>query len=611
MQPVMPPELDDEALLDLLFDRIVDLLEDGASPCAAELAGDRPHLLHRVEELIRLAQQVKPEAGQPLPQIPGYTVLRELGRGGMGAVYLARQERLGGRPVALKLLPAGVALSSKARQRFRDEAHAIARLSHPNIVAVHDVVSADGLHAYAMEWVDGQSLADWISERCGGHTDVVFVCRVGVAVARALHAVHAAGLLHRDVKPSNILLRRDGTPLLSDFGLVREADATLTHAGHFAGTMAYSSPEQLRGQPENLDSRSDVYALGVTLYHALALRLPFAAQRPEVVVQQIEGGAAPPLRTFAPRVPVDLQTIVAKAMDQDPARRYDTAAELADDLERLLSLQPIKARPAGLMTRAIKLARRKRGALAAGAAGATLTGAVLVALGVYVFLVPRWVEWHLTKARLALLHPDQASTLHWSHFAETPTWALSATFLNQSAIDGALAHYDAALRWSPFDDDIRAERAIVRSASAPGQASPIADSPQDSIVRASHVRLAGLRAFLLWDTDAAIESWSRYESLQDQVREPDPFVAAALGLLYLVEEHPARAYPRLRDAVQGFPEVGFLTVYLADAAVQCNDLSEAHRNLDRARALPGLDGHRGLERVEADLLAAEGRPERG
>jgi len=210
--------------------------------------------------------------------------------------------------VALKVLPGGIGLSPRARERFLSEARAIAKLRHPNIVAVHDVTQREGVCAYAMEWVDGTSLAALIEEPAAlstrrgtrsGETGnlvmeqiratprdesgairddspVVFFAKIGLAIARALAVVHKAGLLHRDVKPSNILLRRDGTPLLADFGLVKDAESSLhTQEGRFAGTVAYAPPEQLRGESDALDPRSDVYALGVTLFHALSLKLPF------------------------------------------------------------------------------------------------------------------------------------------------------------------------------------------------------------------------------------------------------------------------------------------------------------------------------------------------
>ena len=358
---IVPEHDRDQALLDSIFDSALAQIEDGRSVDVAQLLGERHDLHAQVEELVRLAREIAVGESVDRPVISGYTVLHELGRGGMGTVFLARQERLGGRLVALKVLPPIVSLSSQARERFKSEVTAIARLRHPNIVAVHDVVQAGGVYAYAMEWVEGTSLAGLIehlkgTEReptmndvCGAlralskaaerDTVPVFVCRIGIAVARALHAVHQEGLLHRDVKPSNILLRHDGTPLLSDFGLAREADSVhVTQTGHFVGTLTYAAPEQLRGHTEDVDQRTDVYSLGVTLYHALTLQIPFEGRTAVAILRQVEGGKIAHLRRVNPKVSQDLQTIVTKAMDPDRQRRYQTADELGDDLERLLTL---------------------------------------------------------------------------------------------------------------------------------------------------------------------------------------------------------------------------------------------------------------------------------
>jgi tetratricopeptide (TPR) repeat protein len=204
---------------------------------------------------------------------------------------------------------------------------------------------------------------------------------VGRAIAGALSAVHQEGLLHRDVKPSNILIRQDGVPLLTDFGLARDQHATLvTQDGQFLGTPAYASPEQLRGEAA-LDARSDVYSLGATLYHALALRVPFEGPNTSAILNGIEAGRVTPLRKLDRRVPRDLETIIAKAMDAVPARRYASAAELAEDLERLLSLRPIRARRAGVIGRGWRFARRNR-ALVTGAAIALVATSGAIGFGV-------------------------------------------------------------------------------------------------------------------------------------------------------------------------------------------------------------------------------------
>ena len=672
-------QANDQEFLDEVFDRIVEYLEEGRRVDCAELAAGREHLLRQVEELVRLAQQVAVGVSHSLPNVPGYTLLSELGRGGMGTVFLAQQERLGGRPVALKLLPASIAHTASARQRFRAEARAIARLRHPNIVAVHDVVDEGGVYAYAMEWVEGRSLADLLEHLRQGpqqtveltaaensrrrtssllqptirdvreclespenelreHASyVVYVCRVGVALARALGAVHREGLLHRDVKPSNVLLRRDGTPLLSDFGLARDTESTqVTEPGQFVGTLAYAAPEQLRGEQDKLDARTDVYGLGVTLYHALTLELPFRGRSTSALLREIERGRAVALRHVNPAAPHDLQTVVAKAMDADPARRYATADELADDLERLLKLQPIKARPAGLLTRTIKLAKRNRRSLTGAIAGGVLALLLATALIIHVFVRPGWVADHVREARLQLLAPGKADYIFASLLWGAERTAGQPTEWPEDYCAASLARYDRARRLAPFDETIRRERVVVAAArelclsncagegllaqlgeispaaaryvrawAAAGGLPEILDPATLRGAAPGDLRSLGLLAFVCGDVQQALAAWDEY----DQGGAADPLVDAAVGMLHLLSDAPQRAYPRLRDACQAFPDVGFLHVSQADAALQCGDYHRAELLLERAGAMERLDGTGGLRRVRADLYAATGRAE--
>jgi probable HAF family extracellular repeat protein len=602
----------DQDFLDSVLDEAVRAVEDGRPSDPSRWTEARPDLRARIEEIVRRAADIAVTASTPLPTVHGYVALARLGQGGMGTVYLARQERLDGRPIALKILPAPAALSQRARQRFRMEAAAMARLRHPNIVTIHDVIEQDGVHAYAMEWVEGQSLANLISDEVtkrgteewsksqlatrNALLDPASAARIGLAIARALAAVHAAGLLHRDVKPSNILLRCDGTPLLSDFGLARETDSTITQPGRFAGTPAYASPEQLRGDTDKLDARSDVYSLGTTLYHVLTLRPPFRGDNPAALLRQVEGGRCPTPRRINPRITSDLQTIVMKAMDADPARRYQTADELGDDIQRLLNVQPIRARPAGLVTRTLKLVRRKRGVLAAAVTATALTLTLCVASVVWWFFVPRWVDEHLREARLALLDPQAANSIisvlywntHWSLNEETRAE-------RDRRLDAALRSYAAAIRFAPFDEPLRREMSVVRAV-RDGRPPPHDD-----------LRSQGLHAFLSHEYRGAIEVWTRWETGRDPLAEPDPLVDAALGVLYLFDEQPARAYPRLQKAVEAFPNVGFLLEYLADAAAKCGDAERARRWLEQSKCAPRRDTLGAAGRIHAAVLAAEGR----
>lgn len=621
MKPNAPHSQGDaQEFLDDVFERAVRLIEEGRPTIADELLDGRENLRAEVERLIRLASQIASGPICRMPVIGGYDVLHELGHGGMGTVYLARQESLGGRPVALKVLPVSTGLSPRARDRFTFEARAIARLRHPNIVAIHDVLDEDGLCAYAMEWIDGTSLAAWIEERKNGSKlescvplDVAGICRLGISIARALAAVHNSGILHRDVKPSNILLRRDGTALLADFGLAREVDSSIhTQEGRFAGTVAYAPPEQLRGDTARVDARSDVYALGVTMYHALALRLPFEAREPVAMLRQIESGLSTPLRKLNPRVPRDLETIIAKAIDPDPTRRYQTALEFAEDLERLLGFQPIHARRAGLATRCVKLLRRNRAAAFGMAFGGLIALGLAAALVAYVFFLPGWVAGHVREARLTLLHPGQAnnivSTLYWGRISPGGAEAWDA---RRQVLRQALVHYDRALRLAPFDQAIRAERAVVERASRKeresGQGATKSQNHETTKPWSNNLRSAGLFAFFIHDYSTAIEKWSAWAQTRDPLTEPDPLVDAALGVLYLFDDQPGRAYPRLQKAAEAFPGVGFILEYLADAAVKCGDVERAERWLQEAQRLRTSAGGGANNRIRAAILARQGR----
>lgn len=401
MADAEPLNSPDDVLLDEIFDRALEQIEEGLTVEIDDLIGRRRELRSQAERMLRLAREVAVIRPGPLPVLAGYEILSELGRGGMGTVYLARQERLGGRHVALKVLPHSATISSRSRERFLNEARAIAKLRHPNIVAIHDVVEDGQTLAYAMERIEGASLAEVLD---GDRPDPGWVCRLGVSIGRALGAVHASGLLHRDVKPSNILLRADGTPLLADFGLVRDADtAGPTEAGHFIGTAAYAAPEQLRGESEAVDARSDIYGLGATLYHALAGRVPFRGRSTAEILRRAEEGIVEPLRRVNRRLPRDLQTIIAKAIDPNPARRYQRAEDLADDLERLLQFRPIRARPTGLVRRTTKLIRRNRGAVTGAVIGGVIVLAAAVGLALYALWLPARIEASVRDAQVELL----------------------------------------------------------------------------------------------------------------------------------------------------------------------------------------------------------------
>jgi serine/threonine-protein kinase len=291
-----------------------------------------------------------------LPHVPGYEVLRELGRGGMGVVYAARHARLD-RHVALKMILLGPHASEEQRRRFRAEAEAVARIQNPNIVQIYEVGEADGLAFCALELIDGGNLA----QRLGGVPQPPREAAELVAMlAGAVQAAHASGIVHRDLKPTNVLLTRTGVAKVADFGLAKrlDTDATLTATGAVLGTPSYMAPEQSAGS-KTVGPAADVWALGAIFYECLTGRPPFrAANRLDTLEQVREQEPVPPAQ-LQPRVPRDLETICLKCLRKDPSKRYARAQDLADDLRRFLRGEPIRARPVPSWERALKWARRR------------------------------------------------------------------------------------------------------------------------------------------------------------------------------------------------------------------------------------------------------------
>jgi serine/threonine protein kinase/Tfp pilus assembly protein PilF len=372
-----------------------------------------------------------PEAAEVLGQLGDFRLLREVGRGGMGVVYEAEQLSLN-RRVALKVLPFAAALDARQLQRFKNEAHAAAHLQHQHIVPVYYVGVERGVHFYSMQFIDGQTLAQLIHElrRQAGATTAGdraehrapdpeqttpyqadaappaaastatvhnlpayaetpppspppwssgrgrdffrAAARLGAQVAEALEHAHQLGVVHRDIKPGNLMVDGRGELWVTDFGLAQvQGDAKLTLTGDLVGTLRYMSPEQALAQRVVVDHRTDVYSLGATLYELLTLEPAFGGTDRQELLRQIAFEEPRPPRRLNKAVPAELDTVVLKAMAKDPAERYATAQELADDLERFLKDEPIRARRPTLVQRARKWTRRHK---------AATRGAVAIAL---------------------------------------------------------------------------------------------------------------------------------------------------------------------------------------------------------------------------------------
>jgi tetratricopeptide (TPR) repeat protein len=522
---------------------------DGWLAARPEQAGE----LRRLVPMLRLLVEMSRAGDVSVPPAQGegavtgtlgdFCLIREVGRGGMGVVYEAEQVSLG-RRVALKVLPFAATMDPRQLQRFHNEARAAAGLNHTNIVPVYAVGCERGVHYYAMQFIEGKSLAEMIAgrgtasrERQLSRPDVepdteavgaapteavpreaVHIRRLagwGIQAAEALEHAHALGIVHRDVKPANLIVDGAGKLWVTDFGLARTAsDAGLTMSGDVLGTLRYMSPEQALARHGLVDHRTDIYSLGATLYELLTGRPAAEGRDRQEILSRVADDGPPPPRLLNRAVPAELETIVLKALEKDPQDRYATAQELADDLRRFVEDRPIRARRTPVRIRLSRWARRHR-ALIAAAAALLLTALVLggVALG-----------WRLKQRdearRAAADHLRQAEGLagqsRWGEALE----ALGRADERLAGEDGSPLKEQAVrlrddIAWAAELDEARSQAIAIRRGGydEPGVdrayqdafgkrgRNPLTDAPEQT---AAYARASSIRGPLV----AALDHWS-------------------------------------------------------------------------------------------------------
>ncbi len=379
----MAPDDVDALLEDCLLERPATAWAARVEAACAEHPGLAAELRRRFEKLASLGLLAAP-FDDPLPDRLGhYRLLRRLGGGGMGVVYEAHDERLQ-RRVALKVIRNAELYFAGARERFAREMLAASRLDHPNVCPIYDAGEIDGVPYLTMRYIEGDSLATRLDARRralespisppGGDSARFEAVVMTEKLARALHAAHDAGLVHRDVKPGNVIVDRTGEPMLLDFGLARAVEPSapgLTRTGERLGTPAYMAPEQVTGR-RAADRRTDVYSLGATLYECLTLHHPHESSSPEELYHKIVAEPPPDPRRFAPGLDGELCVVVGKALQKRPEDRFATAAEFADELRRICQHEPIRSRRPSAWLRVLRWSQRNP--TAAGVLTATFIG---------------------------------------------------------------------------------------------------------------------------------------------------------------------------------------------------------------------------------------------
>ena len=509
---------DQKARLTEILDRYLAALDDGVPPQRDALLQEHSDLaeplaayldsldeLHNVAAGFAGASEPSTDPVTPLPcdekRLGDFRLLREIGHGGMGVVYEAQQISLD-RRVALKVLPFAAVLDSKQIARFKNEAQAAAQLDHPNIVSVYAVGSDRGVHFFAMQFIDGQPLDRAIEELRDqpnrklsqpdssatsseplleadsqtGSTNRSFltevsadgsgyfrtIMEIGIQAAEALHAAHGYGVVHRDIKPSNLLLDGEGKLWVTDFGLARcQSEKALTQTGDLIGTMRYMSPEQTLGQSALVDQRTDIYSLGATLYELLTLEPAFPGDDGPDLLRRLAEQDPRPLRSLQPRIPVDLQTVVHKAMARRREDRYTTAQEFADDLQRVLDGKPTIAKPPTIVDRITKWTRRHQGLVVSAAAVCLMAAVGLAVSTVLVAREKTRAEQNGAAAERFFLDAQEAVECLGLQINEQLADVPGAAQVRRNLLATTLEYYEGFVEEAKSDPALRVDLALT------------------------------------------------------------------------------------------------------------------------------------------------------
>jgi tetratricopeptide (TPR) repeat protein/predicted Ser/Thr protein kinase len=600
---------DRERLLDEAIAEYLEAVDAGRRPAPAEWLARFPELAPDLERFFGDQEQVHdllgslgppPQARETppaatLPYFGDYALQQEVARGGMGVVYRARQTSLN-RIVALKMILAGRLASAADVQRFRNEAEAAANLEHPHIVPIYEVGEHEGQHYFTMKFIEGGSLAQH-TERLRG--DPRATAQLLAVVARTVHHAHQRGILHRDLKPANILLDEYRQPHLTDFGLARrlQDDPSLTRSGTVVGSPSYMAPEQATGPSRLVTTAADVYSLGAILYELLCGQPPFRAESSLQTLRQLLECEPVRPRLLDPRVNRDLETICLKCLEKEPGRRYASAGELADDLERYLRGEPVRARRAGLAERLWRWCRRRP-------VVAALAAALLLSLAAGASLITwqwqraeanfadaeeqrRRAEQERARAEEGFRQAHQAVNQFCTKVSEGQMRDVPGLQpVRRELLEAALVYYERFLQERSHDPALRAELADI------------------------YFRIATITS-LLGSRPEALKAYAQARTKYEDLLRADPGsvpwraalaeIHGRIGLLQADTGQPAAALASYEEATRVYGELLAAhpddPVLQSGAATVFNSLGDLHRAVGRiSEALHCLERARDLQK---------------